>query len=182
MTVTTIDTAVAGEVDTSAGAASSGAEGFKAPESQEELDRIIQKRIDRERAKYTDYEDIKTKTESLATELEAAKAELAEAAKGAGRVGELEAAVSAAEKRAERAEIAADVASRKGVKLKYLTGDTREELEASADEFLTDVRAVSKVGVVPTQGTGESAPRASSYEAGAQRAREKHSKQKGEAA
>lgn len=122
------------------------------------------------------------RAKALATELEAAKAELAEASKGAGRVGELEAAVSAAEKRAERAEVAADVASAKGVRLRYLVGDTREELEASADEFLADARSASKVGVVPTQGTGESAPRASSYEAGAQRAREKHSKQKGEAA
>lgn len=182
MADTTIDTAGAGEVDTSAGAASSEAEGFKAPESQEELDRIIQKRIERERAKFTDYEDIKTNAETLSAELEAAKAELAEASKGAGRVGELEAAVSAAEKRAERAEIAADVASAKGVRLRYLVGDTREELEASADEFLADARSASKVGVVPTQGTGDSAPRASSFEAGAQRAREKHSKQKGEAA
>lgn len=122
------------------------------------------------------------RAKALTAELEAAKAGLAEAAKGAGRVGDLEAAVSAAEKRAERAEVAADVASAKGVRLRYLVGDTREELEASADEFLADARSASKVGVVPTQGTGESAPRASSYEAGAQRAREKHSKQKGEAA
>ena len=119
---------------------------------------------------------------ALDKELAEVREQLSEASKGAGRVSELEAAVSAAEKRAERAEIAAEVASVKGVKLRYLVGETREELEASADEFLADARGVSKVGVVPTQGTGESAPRASSYEAGAQRAREKHSKQKGEAA
>ena len=119
---------------------------------------------------------------ALDKELAEVREQLSEASKGAGRVSELEAAVSAAEKRAERAEIAAEVASVKGVKLRYLVGETREELEASADEFLADARSASKVGVVPTQGTGESAPRASSYEAGAQRAREKHSKQKGEAA
>lgn len=116
------------------------------------------------------------RAKALAAELEAAKAELAEASKGAGRVGELEAAVSAAEKRAERAEVAAEVASVKGVKLRYLVGDTREELEASADEFLADARSASKVGVVPTQGTGESAPRPSSFEAGAARARENTTK------
>lgn len=116
------------------------------------------------------------RAKALSAELEAAKAELAEAAKGAGRVGELEAAVSAAEKRAERAEIAADVASAKGVRLRYLVGDTREELEASADEFLADARSASKVGVVPTQGTGETAPRPSSFEAGAARARENTTK------
>lgn len=116
------------------------------------------------------------RAKALAAELEAAKSELAEASKGAGRVGELEAAVSAAEKRAERAEVAAEVASVKGVKLRYLVGDTREELEASADEFLADARSASKVGVVPTQGTGESAPRPSSFEAGAARARENTTK------
>lgn len=125
---------------------------------------------------------VSAELEALKANAEALKGKLAEASKGAGRIGELEAAVSAAEKRAERAEVAAEVASVKGVKLRYLVGDTREELEASADEFLADARSASKVGVVPTQGTGESAPRASSYEAGAQRAREKHSKQKGEAA
>lgn len=112
------------------------------------------------------------RAKAVSAELEAVKAELAEAAKGAGRVGELEAAVAAAEKRAERAEIAAEVASVKGVKLRYLVGDTREELEASADEFLADARSASKVGVVPTQGTGDVAPRPSSFEAGAARARE----------
>ena len=112
---------------------------------------------------------------SLSAELEAAKAELAEAAKASARVSELEA-------RATRAELAAEVAVAKGVKLRYLTGDSREELEASADEWLNDAKSIGRVGVVPTQGTGDVAPRASSYEAGAQRAREKHSKQKGEAA
>lgn len=122
------------------------------------------------------------RAKAVSAELEVLKAELSEASKGAGRVSELEAAVSAAEKRAERAELAAEVAVAKGVKLRYLTGDSREELEASADEWLNDAKSIGRVGVVPTQGTGDVAPRASSYEAGAQRAREKHSKQKGEAA
>lgn len=122
------------------------------------------------------------RAKALSAELETVKAELAEASKAAGRVGELESAVSAAEKRVEVAELAADVAAAKGVKLRYLAGETREELEASADEWLADAKSISRVGVVPTQGTGEAAPRASSYEAGAARAREKHSKQKGEAA
>lgn len=116
------------------------------------------------------------RAKAVSAELEAVKAELAEASKGAGRASELEAAVSAAEKRAERAEVAAEVASAKGVKLRYLVGDTREELEASADEFLADARSASKVGVVPTQGTGETAPRPSSFEAGAARARENTTK------
>ena len=119
------------------------------------------------------------RAKSLAAELEALKASAAEANAKAERLTDLEAAVAAAEKRAERAEIAAEVASAKGVKLRYLAGSTREELEASADEWLADARSVTKVGVVPTQGTGESAPRVSSFDAGAQRARE--DSKKGEA-
>ena len=119
---------------------------------------------------------------ALDKELAEVREQLAAASKGAGRASELEAAVAAAEKRAERAEVAAEVASVKGVKLRYLVGDTREELEASADEFLADARSASKVGVVPTQGTGESAPRPTSYEAGAERARAQLNKtKKGEA-
>lgn len=115
------------------------------------------------------------RAKALSAELESVRAELAEAAKASARVSELEA-------RATRAELAAEVAVAKGVKLRYLAGETREELEASADEWLNDAKSIGRVGVVPTQGTGDVAPRASSYEAGAQRAREKHSKQKGEAA
>lgn len=130
---------------------------FTPPASQDELDRIIQKRIDRERAKFADYDDI--------------KAQLETANSAAGRVSDLEANLTAAEKRAERAELAAEVASAKGVKLRYLTGETREELEAAADAWLEDARAAAKVGVVPTQGTGDSAPRTSSFASGAERAR-----------
>ena len=109
---------------------------------------------------------------ALDKELAEVREQLAEASKGAGRASELEAAVSAAEKRAERAEVAAEVASVKGVKLRYLVGDTREELEASADEFLADARSASKVGVVPTQGTGDVAPRVDDVQQAKDRAAE----------
>ena len=109
---------------------------------------------------------------ALDKELAEVREQLAEASKGATRASELEAAVSAAEKRAERAEIAAEVASAKGVKLRYLVGDTREELEASADEFLADARSASKVGVVPTQGTGDVAPRVDDVQQAKDRAAE----------
>lgn len=38
-------------------------DGWKAPTSQEELDRIIQKRLDRERSKFSDYDDLKAKAD-----------------------------------------------------------------------------------------------------------------------
>lgn len=115
---------------------------------------------------------------ALAAENDDLKKQLESANDAAGRVTDLEAAVSAAEKRAERAEVAAEVASVKGVKLRYLTGETREELEASADEVLSDFKAMAKVGVVPTQGTGDPAPRVTSYASGAERARAQAEKTK----
>lgn len=107
---------------------------------------------------------------ALSAENSELKKQLETASDAAGRVGDLEANVSAAEKRAERAEIAAEVAIAKGVKLRYLTGETREELEASADEVLEDFKSMSKVGVVPTQGTGEIAPRATDVQLAKERA------------
>lgn len=118
------------------------------------------------------------RSKALATELDDLKKQLETANSAAGRVSELEASVTAAEKRAERAEVAAEVASAKGVKLRYLDGETREELEAAADAWLEDARAAAKVGVVPTQGTGDSAPRTSSYASGAERARAQSNKSK----
>lgn len=84
---------------------------------------------------------------------------------------QLESATSEADKRAARAEAAAEIAASTGVKLRYLTGETREEIEASANSWLEDARSLARVGVVPTQGTGDSAPRVSSYATGADRAR-----------
>lgn len=163
------DTAKAGDkgADDSADGASPSQEqkpSFTPPATQEELDRIIQKRIDRERAKFADYDDI--------------KAQLETANSAVGRVSELDASLAAAQKRADRAELAAEVASVKGVKLRYLTGETREELEASADEVLADFKTMAKVGVVPTQGTGDPAPRVTSYTSGAERARAQADKTK----
>lgn len=141
---------------------------FTPPATQDELDRIIQKRIDRERAKFADYDELKKQIETLTAQ--------------AGRVSELEQGMTAAEQRAQRAEIAAEVASATGVKLRYLTGETREEMEKAAEEYLADVRALSRVGVIPTQGTGDPAPRASSYSTGAERARAQLTKTKKEQA
>ena len=102
---------------------------FAAPASQEELDRIIQSRLDRERKKFADYDDIKAKAEKYA-ELE--EANKTEAQKTADRL-------AAAEKRAAELEVKAlrsDVAAAKGVPASLLTGSTQEELEAAADALI----------------------------------------------
>lgn len=62
-------TAVAGE------STDQGSEEFKAPASQEELDRIIAARLDRERKKFADYNDVKARAAKLDELEEASKSE-----------------------------------------------------------------------------------------------------------
>jgi septal ring factor EnvC (AmiA/AmiB activator) len=104
--------------------------GYKAPASQEELDRIIQARLDRERKKLpSDYDELRAKAAKLAEIEEANKTE---AEKTAERL-------AAAEKRAAELEakaIRAEVAAAKGVPFALLTGSTQEELEAAADALI----------------------------------------------
>lgn len=102
---------------------------FDAIDSQEEFDRRIAARIARERAKYADYDNLKTAAEKLA-EIEAANQTEAEKA---------QARLEAAERRAAELEsqyLRAEVANEKGVPAKLLAGSTREELEAAADELI----------------------------------------------
>jgi hypothetical protein len=74
----------------------------------------------------------------------------------------------------DRMVLAQQVAASKGVPAKYLTGDTEEDLVASADELLEAFKGVTperKPGVVPTAGTGDPKPQAASLDTGAERAR-----------
>lgn len=87
--------------------------------SQEDVNRIVQERLQREREKYADYDDLKTAAER-AQELEAEKQTLAE------RVAEFEA-------KEEHRKLVADVAETAGVPADALRGDTKEELESHAE-------------------------------------------------
>ncbi|HKY57669.1 MAG TPA: hypothetical protein VJL80_06500 [Aeromicrobium sp.] len=114
------------------------------PESftQADVDRIVTERLKREReatkAKYADYDDLKAKA-GTATTLEE-------------RVAEIERQSKESEARALRAE----VANAKGLtptQAKRLVGNTKEELEADADELLKDIGAQKKQGNhVPREG------------------------------
>ena len=102
---------------------------FKAPATQDELDRIIQARLDRERKRFADYDELKQAADRLAQIEEASKTE---AEKTAERL-------AAAEKRAAELEakaLRAEVAAAKGVPAALLTGSTAEELEAAADALI----------------------------------------------
>lgn len=99
--------------------------------TQADVDRIVRERVQRERAKFADYDDLKTKA-GTATTLEE-------------RVAEIERQAKESETRAMRAEIA----NAKGLtptQAKRLVGSTREELEADADELLADLGAQKKNG------------------------------------
>jgi hypothetical protein len=103
---------------------------FKAPASQEELDRIIQARLDRERKKLpTDYDELKAKAQKYAEWEEANKTE---AQKTADRLE----AVERENAELKSGKLRTDVAAAKGVPTALLTGSTQEELEASADALL----------------------------------------------
>jgi|SRR5690606_13073795 len=119
---------------------------FKAPESQEELDRIVQKRIDRERSKFSDYDELKAKAARLSELEEASKSELQKAQE---RAEAAERALAAATVTAARAEVAAA----KGVPANLLSGDTREALEASADALIAFRDETARKGnYVPSEG------------------------------
>lgn len=122
MSENTIETAVAGEVTETVVE-------FEPITSQEDLDRLVGSRLDRERKKFADYDSLKAQ----ATELEAIKeANKTAEQKTADRVAELERAN--AELTGEK--MRSDVAAAKGVPASLLTGSTQEELEAAADALI----------------------------------------------
>lgn len=107
------------------------------PATQEELDRVIQKRLDRERARFSDYDQLKDqaqKVEGLQGELDAANQKLAEHAE-----------------REQHASLVSDVSKETGVPGDVLRGSTRDELVEHA-EALKALTAHSQRVVIPNAG------------------------------
>lgn len=150
-----------------------GVKEFTPPQSQEDLNKIVEARLNRERAKYSDYQELKKAADRLA-EIEAASQTELEKAVARAEAAEKRAA-EADERAAEKARevLVTQIATAKKVPAKYLSGSTAEELEASADEFLADIQAIApdrKPGVVPSAGTGDPKPEVSSLDTGRARA------------
>lgn len=132
-----------------------GTKEFEAITSQEDFDKAIQARIARERAKFTDYDELKAKADKLTeienankTETEKAQTALAEAQ---AQLAELTAAKTRAE-----------VAAAKGIPAELLSGSTQAELEASADALIAfkgEQQAtrlhIPNEGKSPTSGRGD---------------------------
>lgn len=102
---------------------------FTAITTQEDFDRAVGERVNRERAKFSDYDELKAK---------AAKLDEAEAKTKTELQKERERADKAERERdtATHNALKTSVASSKGVPASSISGTTKEELEASADELI----------------------------------------------
>lgn len=86
--------------------------------TQADVDRIVKERVQRERAKYADYNDLKVKAGAVKT--------------AEDRIADLEKQYKAAETRAERANIASEYGIAPEDRDLFLTGDDEETLTAQA--------------------------------------------------
>ncbi|MCT1607163.1 hypothetical protein M3B43_07450 [Nesterenkonia massiliensis] len=142
MSETTQPTAAAGEASaqTQENAPAKADRPFEAITSQEDLDRIIQARLERERKKFEGFDEFKAKA-AKADEISAKNAELTEL-------------VSTYQAKEEQSKLAAEVAEAAGVPADALRGSTREELEAHAETLKSLL--VPPVPVVAGQGRSPS--------------------------
>jgi len=79
------------------------------------------------------------------------------------RAAELESELS----KKDRAILVERVAASKGVPARYLHGDSEDDLNASADQFLEDAKTLAgakPAGIIPSSGTGSPTASASSLE------------------
>lgn len=111
-------------------------EEFQAIESQEDFDKAIQARIARERAKFSNYDQLKADAAELAQIKESQKTE---AQKATERQTELErenAELKVSKLRADVAEAKSDPEKGLIIPASLLSGSTQEELEKSADALI----------------------------------------------
>lgn len=110
---------------------------FEAITSQEALDQIISKRLERERRKYADYDDLKAK----AAQADDTASKLAQAQ---ARLDQIEADQQCAQWRSQ-------VSEETGVPAELLRGNTLEELQAHGEALKDFVRKPS-APILPKQG------------------------------
>lgn len=116
--------------------------------TQEQVDQIVEKRLAKERGKYKDYDELKTKAMKLDEMENAGKSEL-------DKLKESNAALrkqiddAAAEK--QHAEWVSEVAKDKDVPAELLRGSTRDELEAHAELLHKALNPSSKAPQVRNQ-------------------------------
>lgn len=140
------------------------AEAFTAITSQEDLNKVLNDRLTRERAKFADYRDLKSKADKL-DQIEAANQ--TEAEKSAKRIADLEAEMSSVRRDSLRLKIAGEhgITDADDIDL-FLTGTDEQTLTKQAKrlaERVSDNRRQS-ANRVPREGTTPSPSDASSDE------------------
>lgn len=127
--------------------------GFTPPASQEEFNKIVEARLQRERAKYADYDDLKTKAAEYDLLAEAGKTELQKERERA-EAAERKAAAYEAEK--QFATWAAEIVKGSSIPANALRGSTKEELTEHF-EVLKSIAAPQqqKRGTPPGKAAGD---------------------------
>ncbi len=127
---------------------------FEAITTQEALDRIVESRLARERAKYPHYDDYKAKAEKLDEAEEKLNTTRQELNAALGEVEEMR-------KANELTELKTTIGKEAGVPAEMLRGDSKDALEAHAKQIKDWVASQKVAPVVPTQGAepqGEMSP------------------------
>jgi hypothetical protein len=106
--------------------------GWTPPATQDDLNRIIKERVDRERAKYADYQDLKSKASKFDQLTEAQKSEVQRATE---RAEALERELTAIRTKEQIATWKSQVADATGVPVDVLAGSTLEELQAHGEKL-----------------------------------------------
>ena len=106
--------------------------------TQDELNAIVNDRLGREKAKYSDYDALKEKASKFDQLEEANKTELQ---KITDKATALESELKALKKANEIQKVRAEVAKAQNVPAELLTADTKEECETQAKQILSFVSA-----------------------------------------
>ena len=120
--------------------------------TQADLDRIVQERVNRERAKYEGVEELKAKAQKFDEQEEANKTELQKAQE---RATELEAKLKKKEHEESIREMKKKVAEEMKVPADLLTGETEEACKAQAQAIMTFAQSQ---GYPSVQDGGETNP------------------------
>lgn len=126
-----------------------GHEEFSAITTQEDLDKIIGARLDRERKKYAGFEDLKAKAEKYDAIEEGQKTELQKLQE---RIEKAEKENAVFKQREQVSTWAAEVSKETGVPANLLRGSTKEELEAHAEQLKEFTTGQSTAPIVNSDG------------------------------
>lgn len=145
------------------------AEGSEKTLTQDQVDKIVEERLARERKKYADYDDLKSQVEELkaaaAEKSKEADASKSETEKLTEQLQSLQSQVDeerTAREKAELQSLRAQVAQAKGLKPELanrLSGSTKEELEEDADSILEVIGGKEEDDAPKDEGLGGGRPR-----------------------